>query len=135
MGFFWPSHPLLGVPSQIPVSSMMPTATTGLDPPLSPASPVAGIPVSLQAVNQPLMPIAQALNPYQDPLYPGFPLNEKGERVVLPPYSLCSAGEDLPQGKRFTVTAVQVEWGNTSRKPKCHSIINFLSLVKFIVSC
>lgn len=80
----------------------MPSSATGLDSPLSQttSSPVAGIPLPLQAVSQPLMPMSQTLNPYQDPLYPGFPLNEKGERVMTPPYSFCGTGEDLPNGKR-----------------------------------
>ncbi|CAI5784289.1 OTU deubiquitinase 4 [Podarcis lilfordi] len=103
----WPNEPTTygptGLPPQIPVSSVMPTPVTGLDPSLSPvhvtSSPVTGIPVSLQAVNQPLMPVPQTMNLYQDPLYPGFPLNEKGERVGTPPYSLCSTGEDLPNDK------------------------------------
>uniref|UniRef100_A0A2I3GDS3 ubiquitinyl hydrolase 1 n=1 Tax=Nomascus leucogenys TaxID=61853 RepID=A0A2I3GDS3_NOMLE len=38
------------------------------------------LPVSVQAVNQPLMPLPQTLRLYQDPLYPGFPCNEKGDR-------------------------------------------------------
>ncbi|XP_061440774.1 OTU domain-containing protein 4 isoform X2 [Rhineura floridana] len=105
----WPNEPTTygptGVPPQIPVSSVMQTPASGLDSTLSPAqvtsSPVSGIPVSLQAVNQPLMPMPQALNLYQDPLYPGFPLNEKGERVITPPYSLCSTGEDLPNDKNI----------------------------------
>ncbi|XP_065131732.1 OTU domain-containing protein 4 [Paramisgurnus dabryanus] len=33
----------------------------------------------------------------QDPLYPGFPQNEKGEGETLPPFSLSRKGEDLPQ--------------------------------------
>ncbi|KAL8207118.1 UNVERIFIED_CONTAM: hypothetical protein K2H54_045258, partial [Gekko kuhli] len=101
----WPSVPSAygptGVPPQIPGSSVMPSSATGLDSPLTQttSSPVAGIPVPLQAVSQPLMPMSQTLNPYQDPLYPGFPLNEKGERVMTPPYSFCSRGEDLPNDK------------------------------------
>lgn len=93
---------VLGVPSQIPVSSVRPTSTPGLDSTLSQAtsSPVAAIPVTLQTVNQPLIPMPQTLNLYQDPLYPGFPINEKGERVITPSYSLCGTGEDLPNGKR-----------------------------------
>ncbi|XP_066488744.1 OTU domain-containing protein 4 isoform X2 [Tiliqua scincoides] len=105
----WPSGPTTygptGVPPQIPVSSVMSTSIPGLDSSLSQtqvtSSPVPGIPVSLQAVNQPLMHMPQTLNPYQDPLYPGFPLNEKGERVITPPYSLCSTGEDLPNDKNI----------------------------------
>ncbi|XP_054846500.1 OTU domain-containing protein 4 isoform X2 [Eublepharis macularius] len=101
----WPSEPPTygptGVPPQIPGSSVMPSSAAGLDSPLAQttSSPVAGIPVPLQAVNQPVMSIPQTLNLYQDPLYPGFPLNEKGERVMIPPYSLCSTGEDLPNDK------------------------------------
>ncbi len=34
----------------------------------------------------------------QDPVYPGFPKNEKGEVEPLPPYSFSQKGEDLPQG-------------------------------------
>ncbi|XP_077156305.1 OTU domain-containing protein 4 isoform X2 [Paroedura picta] len=101
----WPSEPPTygptGVPPQIPGPSVMPSSATSLDSPLTQttSSPVAGIPVPLQAVSQPLMPMSQSLNPYQDPLYPGFPFNEKGERVMTPPYSFCNTGEDLPNDK------------------------------------
>ncbi|XP_006023795.1 OTU domain-containing protein 4 isoform X1 [Alligator sinensis] len=101
----WPNEPTTygptGIPGQMPVSSLMPPPTTGPDSVVSQAqvtsAPVAGVPVSVQAVNQPLMPLPQTLNPYQDPLYPGFPFNEKGERAIAPPYSLCST--DLPKDK------------------------------------
>lgn len=79
---------------------MTQTLTTGPDSAVSQAhltpSPV---PVSIQAVNQPLMPLPQTLSLYQDPLYPGFPCNEKGDRAIAPPYSLCHTGEDLPKGE------------------------------------
>lgn len=82
----------------------MPGPATGPDSIVSQAQVTsasgAGVPVWLQAVNQPLMPLPQTLNPYQDPLYPGFPFNEKGERAVAPPYSLCSTGDDLPKGEK-----------------------------------
>ncbi|XP_028942666.1 OTU domain-containing protein 4 [Antrostomus carolinensis] len=105
----WPSEPTTygpaGIPAQIPASSLMPAPATGPDSILSQAqvtsAPVAGVPVSLQAVNQPLMPLPQTLNPYQDPLYPGFPFSEKGERAVAPSYSLCNTGEDLPKDKNI----------------------------------
>ncbi|NWR16246.1 OTUD4 protein, partial [Emberiza fucata] len=101
----WPSEPATygpaGIPPQIPASSLMPGPATGPDSIVSQAQVTsasgAGVPVWLQAVNQPLMPLPQTLNPYQDPLYPGFPFNEKGERAVAPPYSLCSTGDDLPK--------------------------------------
>ncbi|NXT50254.1 OTUD4 protein, partial [Pluvianellus socialis] len=105
----WPSEPATygpaGIPPQIPASSLMPAPATGPDSIVSQAqvtsAPVAGVPVSLQAVNQPLMPLPQTLNPYQDPLYPGFPFSEKGERAVAPSYSLCNTGEDLPKDKNI----------------------------------
>ncbi|KAM9662007.1 OTU domain-containing protein 4 isoform 7-T9 [Morphnus guianensis] len=105
----WPTEPTTygpaGIPAQIPASSLMPAPATGPDSIVSQAqvtsAPVAGVPVSLQAVNQPLMPLPQTLNPYQDPLYPGFPFSEKGERAVAPPYSLCNTGEDLPKDKNI----------------------------------
>ncbi|XP_041268108.1 OTU domain-containing protein 4 isoform X8 [Onychostruthus taczanowskii] len=105
----WPSEPATygpaGIPTQIPASSLMPGPATGPDSIVSQAQVTsasgAGVPVWLQAVNQPLMPLPQTLNPYQDPLYPGFPFNEKGERAVAPPYSLCGTGEDLPKDKNI----------------------------------
>ncbi|KFO91190.1 OTU domain-containing protein 4, partial [Buceros rhinoceros silvestris] len=105
----WPSEPTTygpaGIPAQIPASSLMPAPATGPDSIVSQAqvtsAPVAGVPVSLQAVNQPLMPLPQSLNPYQDPLYPGFPFSEKGERAIAPSYSLCNTGEDLPKDKNI----------------------------------
>ncbi|XP_054248233.1 OTU domain-containing protein 4 [Indicator indicator] len=105
----WPSEPATygpaGIPAQIPASSLMPAPAAGPDSLVSQAqvtsAPVAGVPVSLQAVNQPVMPLPQTLNPYQDPLYPGFPLSEKGERAIAPSYSLCNTGEDLPKDKNI----------------------------------
>ncbi|KAM5159436.1 OTU domain-containing protein 4 isoform 2-T2 [Callospermophilus lateralis] len=102
----WPSEPTTfgptGVPAPIPVLSVTQTLTTGPDSAVSQAhltpSPV---PVSIQAVNQPLMPLPQTLSLYQDPLYPGFPYNEKGDRAIAPPYSLCQTGEDLPKDKNI----------------------------------
>ncbi|NWI93599.1 OTUD4 protein, partial [Pitta sordida] len=105
----WPSEPTTygpaGIPAQIPASSLMPGPAAGPDSIVSQAqvtsASVAGVPVWLQAVNQPLMPLPQTLNPYQDPLYPGFPFSEKGERAVAPSYSLCNTGEDLPKDKNI----------------------------------
>ncbi|NWR78288.1 OTUD4 protein, partial [Centropus unirufus] len=105
----WPSEPTTygpaGIPAQIPAPSLMPAPAAGPDSIVSQAqvtsAPGAGVPVSLQAVNQPLMPLPQTLNPYQDPLYPGFPFSEKGERAVAPSYSLCNTGEDLPKDKNI----------------------------------
>nr|XP_014433380.1 OTU domain-containing protein 4 [Pelodiscus sinensis] len=98
-----PTYGPTGIPTQIPVSSLMPAPTTGPDSVVSQATsaPVAGVPLSLQTVNQPLMPLPPTLNPYQDPLFPGFPFSEKGERAIAPPYSLCNTGDDLPKDKNI----------------------------------
>ncbi|XP_028932491.1 OTU domain-containing protein 4 [Ornithorhynchus anatinus] len=92
-----------GVPSQVPVLSVTQTLTPGLDSTVSQAhltpTPVAPVPLPIQAINQPIMPLPQTLSLYQDPLFPGFPLNEKGERATAPAYSLCNTGDDLPKDK------------------------------------
>ncbi|KAM5255830.1 OTU domain-containing protein 4 [Ctenodactylus gundi] len=102
----WPSEPTTfgptGIPAQIPVLSVTQTLTTGPDSAVSQAHLTSSpVPVSIQAVNQPLMPLPQTLSLYQDPLYPGFPYNEKGDRAIAPPYSLCQTGEDLPKDKNI----------------------------------
>ncbi|XP_023561486.1 OTU domain-containing protein 4 [Octodon degus] len=102
----WPSEPTTfgptGVPAQIPVLSVTQTLTTGPDSSVSQAHLTSSpVPVSIQAVNQPLMPLPQTLSLYQDPLYPGFPYNEKGDRAIAPSYSLCQTGEDLPKDKNI----------------------------------
>nr|XP_044986691.1 OTU domain-containing protein 4 [Jaculus jaculus] len=102
----WPSEPTTfgptGVPAQIPVLSVTQTLTTGPDAAVSQAhltpSPV---PVPMQPVSQPVMPLPQTLSLYQDPLYPGFPCSEKGDRAIAPPFSLCQTGEDLPKDKNI----------------------------------
>lgn len=55
------------------------------------------------------MPDAPSQHPFsvqqicQDPSYPGFPQNEKGEAVPLPPFSYNTAGKDLPNGTIFLI--------------------------------
>uniref|UniRef100_A0A8C9U936 Uncharacterized protein n=1 Tax=Scleropages formosus TaxID=113540 RepID=A0A8C9U936_SCLFO len=51
------------------------------------------------SVGQSSMPLHQFPYPYQDPLYPGFPLNDKEEAVFVPQFSLMRNGEDLPRDK------------------------------------
>lgn len=63
----------------------------------TPASGVACAPDHLSQPQQVLYPPLQWSHLLQDPLYPGFPQNEKGEVETLPPYSLSQKGEDLPQ--------------------------------------
>ncbi|XP_076019212.1 OTU domain-containing protein 4 [Genypterus blacodes] len=43
------------------------------------------------------VPLHQLSQLYQDPLYPGFPLEEKGQMAPVPPYSSRKSGDDLPQ--------------------------------------
>ncbi|KAA0706530.1 OTU domain-containing protein 4 [Triplophysa tibetana] len=63
-------------------------------------TPSSGIAGSRDHPSQPqqlLYPPLQWSHLVRDPLYPGFPQNEKGEVETLPPYSLSQKGEDLPQ--------------------------------------
>ncbi|XP_035005329.2 LOW QUALITY PROTEIN: OTU domain-containing protein 4 [Hippoglossus stenolepis] len=43
------------------------------------------------------VPLQNLSQLYQDPLYPGFPLGQKGDMVQTPPYSFIKSGDDLPQ--------------------------------------
>nr|XP_019968464.1 PREDICTED: RNA-binding protein 33-like [Paralichthys olivaceus] len=43
------------------------------------------------------VPLQNLSQLYQDPLYPGFPLGEKGDMALTPPYSTSKSGNDLPQ--------------------------------------
>ncbi|XP_063314551.1 OTU domain-containing protein 4 isoform X3 [Pelobates fuscus] len=85
-----------GIPAQIPASPGI--GATVLQSQVT-AAPFTQLPVSVPAVNQPMLPIPQPLSAYQDPLYPGFPLNEQNESAALPPYSFSKVGEDLPTDK------------------------------------
>ncbi|KAG7233360.1 hypothetical protein INR49_007089 [Caranx melampygus] len=71
-----PAHPPL-----LPQSGHTPTPP----PPLHPQSIPGAVP--LQKLSQ----------LYQDPLYPGFPLGEKGTPAPPPPFSSSKSGDDLPQ--------------------------------------
>ncbi|KAM3940822.1 OTU domain-containing protein 4 [Leptodactylus fuscus] len=98
-----PSEPAV-VSSWSGISAEMPTLPrAGSDSILQPqvtSAQFSPLPVSIPAVNQPLLPMPQTLSAYQDPLYPGFPVNETGERATAPPpYSLCKNGDDLPTDK------------------------------------
>ncbi|XP_051517161.1 OTU domain-containing protein 4-like [Myxocyprinus asiaticus] len=61
------------------------------------ASGVPPVPEHLSQPTQLPYPHLQWSRFLQDPLYPGFPQNEKGEMETLPPFSLSRKGEDLPQ--------------------------------------
>ncbi|KAG7461726.1 hypothetical protein MATL_G00194190 [Megalops atlanticus] len=43
------------------------------------------------------LPFHQISHLFQDPLYPGFPLNDKDEMAPTPPFSLMRNGQDLPK--------------------------------------
>ncbi|KAG1932431.1 putative bifunctional UDP-N-acetylglucosamine transferase and deubiquitinase ALG13 [Pimephales promelas] len=62
--------------------------------PSSGVAPAPDHPSQPQQMPYPHLQWSQLL---QDPVYPGFPLNEKGEVEPLPPFSLSQKGEDLPQ--------------------------------------
>ncbi|XP_043086290.1 OTU domain-containing protein 4 isoform X2 [Puntigrus tetrazona] len=81
------SGPTQAPPPDLPQSSLnesaMPASTPAPEPPSQP-----------QQFPYPYVQWSQFL---QDPVYPGFPKNEKGEVEPLPPYSFSQKGEDLPQ--------------------------------------
>ncbi|XP_072262931.1 LOW QUALITY PROTEIN: OTU domain-containing protein 4 [Pyxicephalus adspersus] len=82
-----------GIPTQVTTFSGATPDSAVLQPQVTSFSQ---LPVSMPAVSQHLLPMP----PYQDPLYPGFPVNEKGERITSPPpYSYCKNGSDLPNDK------------------------------------
>ncbi|XP_051784071.1 OTU domain-containing protein 4 [Erpetoichthys calabaricus] len=92
------------MPGTLTPMGISPVPTASVHDPMMPQAPITSTPVApyavpMSAVNQPSVPFTQIPSPYQDPLYPGFPLNEKGERVASPPFSLCSDGGDLPRDK------------------------------------
>lgn len=45
-------------------------------------------------------PLTQLSQLYQDPLYPGFPLNDQDEPANIPPFSHLHTGKDLPTDAR-----------------------------------
>ena len=51
----------------------------------------------------PMPPLPQLI---QDPLYPGFPHNDKDEPVQPPYFSVERSGKDLPKGTRLLLTEV-----------------------------
>ncbi|XP_064417622.1 OTU domain-containing protein 4 isoform X2 [Latimeria chalumnae] len=98
-----PNEPILCRPAGVPFQVTTSIAPAAAGPTVSMtqviSSPIAPLPVPVHPVNQPQMPLPQTLTPYQDLLYPGFPLNEKGECVSIPPYSYSKSGDDLPKDK------------------------------------
>ncbi|XP_067848477.1 OTU domain-containing protein 4 [Heptranchias perlo] len=92
------NSPQMVVPSVTPSSSVMPSPavsqaemTSTLVTPL--CAPVHG-------ANLPPMAAPQILSSYDDLLYPGFAMNEKGEYLTsAPAYSYNKSGADLPDDK------------------------------------
>lgn len=96
------SHPSI-TPSSSPAHAPLPDLPqSSSDPqpcetsaiPSSGVAPAPDHPSQPQQIPYPHLQWAQLL---QDPVYPGFPLNEKGEVEPLPPFCLSQKGEDLPQ--------------------------------------
>ncbi|KAM4707354.1 OTU domain-containing protein 4 [Discoglossus pictus] len=84
----------------VPASQGAGSDSSLLQPQVSSAT-FTPLPVSMPAVNQPILPLPQTLSLYQDPLFPGFPFNEKGDRANTPAYSFCKSGEDLPNDQNI----------------------------------
>ncbi|KAL1249338.1 hypothetical protein QQF64_020343 [Cirrhinus molitorella] len=90
------SGPPHAAPPDLPQSSLnLP------DPqPCETAMPASGVAPAPDHPSQPQQlpyPHLQWSQLLQDPVYPGFPKNEKGEVEPLPHYSISQKGEDLPQ--------------------------------------
>lgn len=92
------SHPQTELPNSAPAPTQdLPT----------PASPDQGPPQQQQPTLNPLYYPHVGAHPFplhqhmsillQDPLYPGFPLGDKGQVVQPPPMSTSQSGDDLPQ--------------------------------------
>uniref|UniRef100_A0A8C6TPJ5 ubiquitinyl hydrolase 1 n=1 Tax=Neogobius melanostomus TaxID=47308 RepID=A0A8C6TPJ5_9GOBI len=96
-----PSPKRVPCPSRAPQSSAPsqphmehPNSAPNPNPDLPvPPSPEQPAPQQLQYP----FPLHQQLSLYyQDPLYPGFPLGDKGQVVPVPPMSTSQSGDDLP---------------------------------------
>ncbi|XP_048827016.1 OTU domain-containing protein 4 [Brienomyrus brachyistius] len=86
----------LGVMSQVRISpgpTTIPMLPEQLPHSHGPHSSAAHGPIA----QAPIPPLHQFPSPYQDPLYPGFPVNEKEEVEMVPPFSLMCNGDDLPR--------------------------------------
>uniref|UniRef100_A0A672PFK7 OTU domain-containing protein 4 n=1 Tax=Sinocyclocheilus grahami TaxID=75366 RepID=A0A672PFK7_SINGR len=93
----FPTQTTLALSGSVPRASVEPILSIQTAPPASisaPPSPAPELPSQPQQLPYPHVQWSQLL---QDPVYPGFPKNEKGEVEPLPPYSFSQTGEDLPQ--------------------------------------
>ncbi|XP_059384458.1 OTU domain-containing protein 4-like [Carassius carassius] len=91
------SGPALAPPPDFPQSSLNESIPQPCETSAMPASSVAPAPDPPSQPQQLPYPHVQWSQLLQDPVYPGFPKNEKGEVEPLPPYSFSPKGEDLPQ--------------------------------------
>uniref|UniRef100_A0A8C1NSM6 OTU deubiquitinase 4 n=1 Tax=Cyprinus carpio TaxID=7962 RepID=A0A8C1NSM6_CYPCA len=90
------SGPALAPPPDLPQSSF----SSSDPPPCETAVPASGVAPAPELPSQPHQlpyPHVQWSQLLQDPVYPGFPKNEKGEVEPVPPYSFSQKGDDLPQ--------------------------------------
>ncbi|RXN34273.1 OTU domain-containing 4-like isoform X2 [Labeo rohita] len=81
-------------------SQFAPVSTSAPSQSISVAGAVSGVAPAPEPPSQPQQlpyPHVQWSQLLQDPVYPGFPKNEKGEVEPVPPYSISQKGEDLPQ--------------------------------------
>ncbi|KAJ8262161.1 hypothetical protein GJAV_G00163190 [Gymnothorax javanicus] len=75
----------------------------GMVPGPSPTPPVLSEHLSHPHAHSPSLPphgplpFQQMMHLFQDPLYPGFPVNDKDEMVNVPQYSYARNGQDLPR--------------------------------------
>ncbi|XP_016349602.1 OTU domain-containing protein 4-like isoform X2 [Sinocyclocheilus anshuiensis] len=91
------SGPAQAPPPDLPQSSLNESDPRPCETSAMPASSVAPASDPQSQPQQLPYPHVQWSQLLQDPVYPGFPKNEKGEVEPLPPYSFSQKGEDLPQ--------------------------------------
>uniref|UniRef100_A0A8C2JSW0 OTU domain-containing protein 4 n=1 Tax=Cyprinus carpio TaxID=7962 RepID=A0A8C2JSW0_CYPCA len=91
------SGPAQAPPPDLPQSSLNESIPQPCETSAMPTSSVAPAPDPPSQPQQLPYPHVQWSQLLQDPVYPGFPKNEKGEVEPLPPYSFSQKGEDLPQ--------------------------------------
>ncbi|XP_073679092.1 OTU domain-containing protein 4 [Garra rufa] len=91
--------PSSGLPHAPPPDFLQSSLSPSDPQPCETAMPASGLAPGPDHPSQPQQlpyPHLQWSQLLQDPVYPGFPKNEKGEVEPLPPYSISQKGEDLP---------------------------------------
>uniref|UniRef100_A0AAR2KU08 ubiquitinyl hydrolase 1 n=1 Tax=Pygocentrus nattereri TaxID=42514 RepID=A0AAR2KU08_PYGNA len=103
------SAPML-TPSASISSAPSPLFSHPSEPRVGPTAGPDCLPHGLVPHPQHPFPLPPLSHLYQDPLYPGFPQNEKDEAVQPPYLSLQRSGKDLPKGTDLLRTQLRGRW-------------------------